>query len=328
MMKAMVCHELGAPSVLRLEERPNRVADRGEIRIGVRAAGINFPDLLMIAGLYQHKPPLPFIPGFEIAGEVIETGPGTDGRKGHLKPGARVMASVRTGGYASEVVAPAAAVRPLPDRFDFVQGAAFQVAYNTAYVALVSRGRLVPGESLLVHGAGGGVGLAAVELGKALGASVIAAVGSRDKRHAVIDAGADHVIFPKPGFREQVKALTDGRGADVVYDPVGGAVFEESLRCTAWGGRLLVIGFAAGQIPSAPANLPLIKGFSIVGVRAGEFGRRHPRRAARNHRALLKLARDGTLTPRIHAALPLEEAADAMELLSQRKVIGKVVLTP
>ena len=324
-MKAILCRELGTPSVLRLEERPTQILSTGDVRIRVRAAGINFPDILMVAGKYQHKPALPFVPGFEISGEVVETGPGCVS----FKAGDKVMASMRTGGYAEECVVTGGAVRHMPTPFDFAQGAAFQVAYSTAYVALVRRANLTKEETLLVHGATGGVGLAAVELGRVLGAKIIATVSKKEKVEPAIQAGAHHVIIlNQNGFRDLVKEITNGNGADVIYDPVGGSIFDESLRCIAWGGRLLVVGFAGGQIPNAPANRILIKGCSVVGVRAGEFARRDPVRGQENYQTLLKLANDKRLKPLIYARLPLHQVTEAMSLLTERKVVGNVVLVP
>ena len=218
---------------------------------------------------------------------------------------------------------------PMPATYSFEEGAAFLVGYSTAYVALVRRGRLAAGEVLLVHGAAGGVGLAAVELGKHLGARVIAVVSSAEKAAAAREAGADDTIDTASGrLRDAVRELTDGRGADVIYDPVGGDAFDESLRCIAWGGRLLVIGFASGRIPALPANLALLKGCSVIGVRAGEFARRDPERGAENYRDLLRLAEAGALRPRVYRTLPLADFEAAMALVTERQVIGKVVIKP
>ena len=324
-MKAVLCEKLGDPSTLSIIDIPLRPPREGEVKITIKAAGINFPDILMVAGKYQHKPKLPFIPGFEVAGQISEMGSASE--KFHC--GDNVMAHMRTGGYAEECVVPIGKIHALPKSFDFAQGAGFQVAYSTAYVSLVPRGNLVEGETLLVHGAAGGVGLAAVQLGKALGAKVIATVSSPKKVLAAKKNGADHVILLKnSGFREKVKEITSGKGADVIYDPVGGKIFDESLRCIAWGGRLLVVGFADGCIPAAPANRILIKGCSVVGVRAGEFARRDPEKGEKASQSILKLARDGLLIPQIHTKLPLTQVAEAMDQISRREVIGKVVLTP
>lgn len=268
MPRAVVCHEYGPPETLRLEEVTRAPLAAGQVRVVLHAAGINFPDVLMVAGQYQLKPPLPFTPGVEAAGEVVEVA-GVDG----IKAGDRVMVKARFGCYAEEIVVAPEQLAPLPENFDFAQGATFLAAHGTAYHALVDRARIAPGETLLVHGAGGGVGLAAVELGKVLGATVIAAASGEDKLAVAKARGADHlVLYGREPFRDAVKRITDGRGADVVFDPVGGAVFEDSLRCIAWGARLLVVGFTGG-IGLARTNLVLIKGASVLGVRAGEAAR-------------------------------------------------------
>jgi NADPH2:quinone reductase len=258
----------------------------------------------------------------EGAGDVIEVGEGVTA----FKPGDKVVLGSKEGCFAEEVVVPAAAVRALPSGFSYEQGAAFPAAYLTAYVALVRRGTLQQGETLLVHGAAGGVGLAAVDLGKILGATVIGTASSDEKRAFLQAYGADHVLA-STGFREEVKALTHGRGADVIFDPVGGDVFDESTRCIAFDGRLLVIGFTSGRIPSVNVNMPLIKGFSVVGVRAGEYGRKFPERGAQNLRAISELATSGKIRPHVCARFPLERALEAMAMLQTRRVIGKVVVT-
>ena len=328
-MRAMICDAIrDTIGGLKLADLPTPEPDPGEVRVRLRAAAVNFPDLLMLQGKYQFKPALPFIPGVEGAGEIAALGAGVD----TLRLGERVMVGARLGTYAEAIVVPANAVRAIPATFDFAEAAAFRAAYNTAYVALVRRGNLRTGETLLVHGASGGVGLAAVELGRHLGATVIATAGSDDKLAIVTAKGAHHVINYTTsegklgGFREAVKALTQGRGADVIYDPVGGDVFDESVRCIAPEGRLLVIGFAGGRIPTVGVNMPLIKEFSIIGVRAGEYGRRHPEQGRENLDALDALANAGKLRPHIFARLPLEQGNEAQALLATRKVIGKVVL--
>jgi NADPH2:quinone reductase len=292
---------------------------------------VNFPDLLMLQGKYQFRPPLPFAPGLEGAGEIDAVGPDLDPQ---LWLGKRVIVGARFGCYAQAICAPVSAVRAIPGPFDLAQGAAFGAAFLTAYVALVRRGHLAAGETLLVHGAAGGVGLAAVALGRVLGAKVIATGGSDEKLAVVKSLGADHVINYSlgdgrmGGFRTAVKELTDGRGADVTFDPVGGDVFDESTHCINWGGRLLVIGFAGGRISKIDVNWPLIKGYSIIGVRAGEFGRRDPQAGRENIEALDAMAEQGLLKPHIFARLPLSQANEAQALLDQRKVIGKVVIEP
>ena len=323
-IKAIVCRRLGPPSVLRLEEvaRPALAAD--QVRVRLHASAVNFPDLLMVAGGYQHKPPLPFVPGFEAAGEIIELGAEVADRA----LGDRVIVRLMTGGYAEEAVAPAASVLPLPANFSFVEGAAFPVAFGTAYVALVSRGRIARGDVLVVLGAAGGVGLAAVELGRLQGATVIAVVSSPAKAEAVRRAGAAHAILADAGdWAERVLQLTDGHGADLIYDPVGGNAFEQAIRGIAWGGRLLVVGFASGRLPSLAADRVQRAGCAVVGVRAGEFARRNPVQAAGNFRTLLRLAAAGQLTPTVYRVLPLSAAVEAIGLLVDRQVIGKVVLT-
>lgn len=324
MVRAVVCRRLGPPEDLRIEELPPAPLGPGEVRVAIHACGVNFPDILMAAGGYQLKPELPFTPGFEAAGEILALGPGVEG----LKPGLRVITRHRFGAYADEVVVPASGVLPLPEGFSFAEGACFAVAYGTAYHALVQRGRLKAGQTLLVHGAGGGVGLAAVELGKLLDAGVIATGSSPAKLAVVRLRGADHIIdYTAAPFAAQVRELTQGQGADVIYDPVGGDVFDQSLSCIAFGGRLLVVGFAAGRIPRFAANRVLLKGCAIVGVRAGEFGRRNPAEGRENTRILLDLASRGLLRPHISHILPIERHAEAMRLLMERKAVGRVVLT-
>jgi NADPH2:quinone reductase len=289
----------------------------GEVLVRIRAAAVNFPDLLQTRGEYQHRPDVPFTLGQEAAGEVVEVGVGAPFKVGD--------AVVGRGGYAEYTVMRDA--RLVPPGVSFSQAAAFGVAYLTAYVALVRRGQAQAGEWLLVHGAAGGVGLAAVDLGKALGLKVIAAAASPEKR-AIIEAdyAPDAVIDSAPGFKDRVKAITAGRGADLIYDPVGGDVFDESIRCIAPDGRLLVIGFASGRIPTLPVNLALIKTFSLIGVRAGEFGRQNPALGRENHEAIWSMLAAGKLHPRDHAELPLDRWREAMDLLANRKVVGKVVL--
>ncbi len=297
----------------------------GEVRVRVRAAAVNFPDLLMTRGDYQLKPDLPFVSGLEFAGEVDAVGAGVSG----WRAGDAVVGGNRFGAMAEYALVPAAALRRKPEALDWDEAAAYPVAYLTAYVALVRCARIEPGETLLVHGAAGGVGLATVDLARALGARVIAAASSAAKRDAIARAYApDAVIAAEPGFREAVKDLTGGKGADVIFDPVGGDVFDESTRCIAFGGRLLVIGFAWGRIPEVSVNRPLIKGFSVVGVRAGEYGRRFPERGAENVAAIDALAAAGRIRPHVHAALDLADWREGFAMLERREVVGKVVLRP
>jgi len=322
MPKAVVCRELGPPERLRLETFASAVLKPGEMRVAIRAAGINFPDILMAAGEYQLKPELPFTPGMEAAGEVIEVDKAAEG----IALGDRVIVKMRHGAYADEAVVTPMQVIPLPSTFDFAEGATFLAAHGTAYHALIDRGQLKSGEVLLVHGAGGGVGLAAVEMGKFLGATVIAAASSEEKLGVAQAKGADHlVLYPREPFRDAVKRITEGRGADVVFDPVGGAVFEDSVRCIAWGARLLVIGFTGG-IGLARTNLLLMKGASVLGVRAGFRITPHRLTGAARIRKLLEWAEAGKIRPHISHRRPLEDFAEAMRLLVERKAIGRVAL--
>jgi NADPH:quinone reductase len=322
MPRAVVCRELGPPERLRLEAFASRSLARGEVRVAIRAAGINFPDILMAAGEYQLKPELPFTPGVEAAGDVIEADAAVRG----VAVGDRVIVKMRHGAYTDEAVVTPAQLTRLPGNFDYAEGATFLAAHGTAYHALVDRGQLAAGEVLLVHGAGGGVGLAAVEIGKLLGATVIAAASSEEKLAMAKARGADHlVLYAREPFRDAVKRITDGRGADVVFDPVGGEIFENSLRCIAWGARLLVIGFTGG-IGLARTNLVLIKGASVVGVRAGEAARKNPALGEARLQALLQWADEGRIRPNVSHRLPLEDCAIAMRLLIDRKAIGRVAL--
>jgi NADPH2:quinone reductase len=322
MPKAVVCRELGPPEKLRLESFASVSLGAGQVRVAIHAAGINFPDILMAAGEYQLKPELPFIPGLEAAGEVIEV----DGAAQGTAVGDKVILKLRHGGYADEAVVAPSQLTPLPSTFDYAEGATFLAAHGTAYHALVDRAQIKSGEVLLVHGAGGGVGLAAVELGKLLGATVIAAASSDEKLAVAQARGADHLVrYGREPFRDAVKRITDGRGADVVYDPVGGEIFEQSLRCIAWGARVLVIGFTGG-IGLARTNLLLIKGASVLGVRAGEAARKNPALDVARIKALGEWAETRKIRPNISHRLPLEDFAPAMRLLIERKAIGRVAL--
>ena len=321
-MKAVVCRVLEGPDALVIEDRPSPVPGPGQVLVRVRAASVNFPDYLMTKGLYQLKPDLPFTPGMEAAGDILALGPDVTG----WAVGDRVVATMRFGAFAEEVLASAEGLMAIPPGFDYATGCAFPAAYSTAWVALRRRDYVKPGEILLVHGAAGGVGLAAVELGKLFGARVIATIGDDAKADVVRRYGADEVINYRNGFREAVLEATGGRGADVIYDPVGGDVFDESTRCIAWGGRILIIGFAGGRIADLKTNMALIKGFSVVGVRAGEFARRDPPAGRENMEALLRLCAEGRINPHVSHRLPLDKAADAMKVLATRQVIGKCVL--
>ncbi len=324
-MRAFVCHEITddlSGVSIREVERPKPGA--GEVLIQVRATSINFPDILLCQGKYQLKLDPPFTPGMDVAGIVAELGSGVDS----FEIGDAVCGGARFGGFADYAVVSAESLRKKPDNFSFEQAAAYPAAYLTAYVALVRRGQLQAGETLLVHGASGGVGMAAIDVGKLLGATVIATGGSDQKLAKVKAYGADHVINARGGFRETVKHLTDGRGADVIYDPVGGDVFDESVRCIAFDGRLLVIGFTSGRIASVPSNMPLIKGFSVVGVRAGEYGRQFPDRGRENIARIWDWAQQGKTRPYVHETLPLEQTVDGFRQLLDRKVVGKLIIQP
>ncbi|NOJ46240.1 NADPH:quinone oxidoreductase family protein [Bradyrhizobium archetypum] len=321
MPKAVVCRELGPPEKLRLETFASVPLAPGQVRVAIRAAGINFPDILMAAGEYQLKPPLPFTPGVEAAGDVIEVSEAQG-----VAVGDRVIVKMRHGAYCDEVVVTPSQLVKLPSTFDYAEGATFLAGHGTAYHALIDRGQLQAGEVLLVHGAAGGVGLAAVELGKLLGATVIATASSDEKLAIAKTRGADHLIrYDREPFREAVKRVTDGRGADVVFDPVGGEVFESSMRCINWGARLLIIGFTGG-IGVAKTNLLMIKGASVLGVRAGEAVRRNPALGEIRIKALTEWAEAGKIRPNVSHRLPLEDYAKAMRLLIERKAIGRVAL--
>ncbi|WP_338690470.1 NADPH:quinone oxidoreductase family protein [Bradyrhizobium sp. 26S5] len=321
MPKAVVCRELGPPERLQLENFASVPLKPGEVRVAIRAAGINFPDILMAAGEYQLKPPLPFTPGSEAAGDVVEVNDAAG-----VAVGDKVIVKMRFGAYCDETVAVPSQLVPVPSTFDYAEGATFLAAHGTAYHALIDRGQIQPGEVLLVHGAGGGVGLAAVEIGKLLGATVIAAASSEEKLAIAKARGADHlVLYAREPFRDAVKRLTDGRGADVVFDPVGGEVFENSMRCINWGARILVVGFTGG-IGLARTNLLMIKGASVLGVRAGEAVRKNPALGEVRIKALSEWAEAGRVRPKISHRLPLEDYAKAMRLLVERKAIGRVAL--
>jgi NADPH2:quinone reductase len=323
-MKAVLCKTFGPPETLVVEDVASPAPGPGEAIIAVKAASVNFPDVLIIENKYQLKPPLPFSPGSELAGVVTSVGEGVT----HLKAGDRVMAITGYGAFAEEVKTEARRTLPIPAGMDFATAASFGLTYATSEHALVDRGALKAGEILLVLGAAGGVGLAAIEIGKILGARVIACASTDEKLAVCRDHGADETInYATEDFRERVKTLTNGKGADVVYDPVGGPYTEPALRSIAWRGRLLVVGFAAGDIPKIPLNLTLLKGCAIVGVFWGDFARREPAHFAEAMKRLESWYKDGRLKPHISATFPLERAADAIALMASRKVTGKVVLT-
>jgi NADPH2:quinone reductase len=296
----------------------------GEVRIRVRAAAVNFPDLMQTRGEHQHKPSVPFTPGMELAGEVDAIGEGVEG----FAPGEPVCGGGR-GGMAEYAVLPATGLRRKPDTLTFSQAAGYPVAYLTAYVAFERCARLQPGEWVLIHGAAGGVGLAAVDLARIMGARVIAASASDHKLEVIArEYAPDATVNVTQGFRERVKELTGGKGADVIYDPVGGDVFDESLRCIAFGGRILSIGFTSGRLPVLPVNIALIKGFSVIGVRAGEYGRQFPQKGRENNEAIWKLAEEGKVKPRVDAEYALDDWRAAFDSLADRKVIGKTIVRP
>ena len=323
-MRAITCDAWGAPRTLNWREVPSKPLEPGQARIRVRACGVNFADTLMVAGKYQVKPAFPFTPGLESAGEVMEVAPGVT----NVAPGARVMAVSRFGGgYTEELVVDAQAVVPIPDAMDFATAAAFPVAYGTSYLALRHRGALQAGETLVVTGAAGGVGLAAVEIGKQMGATVIAIAGGTAKCAVARDHGADHTIDHRVDpIRDRIKELTEGRGADVVYDAVGGDVFDQCLRAVNWEARMLVIGFASGTIPSVPANMILLKNISVTGVVWGAQAARDPVLVSDQLRELLAWWSEGRFTPHVGATFPLHEAGTAMEALLGREVPGRIVL--
>ncbi|QPD00266.1 NADPH:quinone oxidoreductase family protein [Qipengyuania soli] len=324
-MKAVLVSRLSDDlSGVALADLPVPECGEGEVLVRVRAASLNFPDLLMTQGGYQFKPEVPFVSGLEMAGEVVEAPEGSP-----FAVGDRVMGGAKTGAFAEYVALSASSLRPIPERLSFAAAASMGAAYHTAYVALVELGHLQPGQTVLVHGASGGVGLAACDLAKALGANVIAATHRQDKLGPIESiVKPDAAILNTGRFREQVAELTDGRLCDLVYDPVGGDVFDESTRCITFGGKLLVIGFVAGRIPEIAVNIPLIKGFSVVGVRAGEYARRFPERGKRIAAELARLASERRITPHVDRILPLDRWREAFEAMQRGEIIGKIVLEP
>jgi NADPH:quinone reductase len=322
-VKAVLCKEFGPPERLVVEDVAEPALADGEVRIAVRACGVNFPDLLMIAGKYQQQPPMPFSPGAELAGDVIDVADDVSS----IKPGQRVVAVTGYGGMAEQICVHSRRVVPLPDAVDYVPAAAFLLTYATAYHALKQRARLRSGETLAVLGAAGGVGLAAVEIGKMMGATVIGAASAADKLELAGQYGADHLInYSESSLKDSIKEITRGRGADVIFDPVGGDFFEQCLRAVAWGGRILIIGFASGQIPLVPANLPLLKGYAVVGVYWGRFVEQEPETSAANTAALLRLLQEGKLHPHVSETYALEQSAMALAALASRRAKGKIVV--
>ncbi|KQR22771.1 NADPH:quinone oxidoreductase family protein [Deinococcus sp. Leaf326] len=324
-MRALLCQAFAEPETLTVQDLADPVPGPGEVVIAVQAAGVNYPDALMVQGLYQVRPPLPFVPGAEAAGTVAALGEGVTG----LELGQPVVAFTGTGAFATHLLAPAAAVLPLPPGLSPAVAATLPLAYGTSMHALVDRAKLQAGETLLVLGAAGGVGLAAVMIGKALGARVIAGVGSAQKASVAREHGADEVVnYTETDLREALKALCGKNGPDVIYDPVGGDLAEPAFRSIGWGGRYLVVGFAGGDIPKLPLNLPLLKGASLMGVFWGEFARRDPRGNARNFAQLAAWVASGQVRPLVSERYPLERGPEAMRALLERHVTGKVVLTP
>lgn len=322
-MRAQICETLGPPESLVLRDTQVPELKPHEVRIAVKACSINFPDLLTIAGKYQERPDLPFIPGGEVAGMIEEVGSAVSG----LEPGVRVMAVTFLGGLAEYVNAPAAAVFEMPETMPWEVAAGFPGVYGTSYYALKQRAQLQAGETLLVLGASGGVGLAAVQIGAAMGARVIAAAGGEEKtRFLERQACSDVIDYSACDLRETVKALTDGRGADVIYDPVGGDMFDAATRCINWNGRILVVGFAGGRIPQLPVNLTLLKGMSVVGVFYGRFFKEEFTQALQNMNELADLFSEGKLNPHVHRVFELEDTAAAMNTLANREAMGKVIV--
>ena len=322
-MKAVLCKAFGPADTLVVEEVNSPEIKKNEVLLDVHAAGINFPDTLIIEGKYQFKPPFPFSPGGEAAGVISAVGE----KVSHLQVGQRVMALTGWGSCAEQVAVPAYNILLMPEGMDFPTAAAFSMTYGTAIHALKQRGALQEGETLLVLGASGGVGLAAIEIGKAMGARVIAAASSAEKLEVARQAGADELInYQDEDVRERLKTLTKGQGVDVIIDPVGGDLFETVFRSIAWNGRMLVIGFASGTIPSLPANLPLLKGAAVIGVFWGAFAQRQPQDNVANFQQLFAWYTQGKLKPLVSQTFPLEETAAAINTLGARKAVGKLVI--
>ena len=322
-MKAVVCEAFGGPEVLALREVPDpTVPGDGEVTVKIGARGAQYVDVLMLAGKYQLRPEPPFIPGSEAAGEVVAIGPDVT----RFKLGDRVMSRHRLGAFAELGNASAENCDPIPAGLSLDEAAVFRGAYSTAYHALLQRGRLAKGDRILIHGAAGGIGIPAIQIAKLFGSEVIATASTEEKRSVCLAEGADHAIDYQAGFRDKVMELTGGRGVDIIYDPVNGSTFEESLRCLAWAGRILILGFLGGPPALARTNYLLIKGIEAIGVRIGGLNEAHPEIAAANAKVLLDLAAQGKLKPRIWRRFPLSEAAEAVRALIDRKVIGKAVL--
>lgn len=324
-MKAVVCTELGGPETLEVQEQPEPSPEAGEVLVAVEAAGVNFPDVLMIKGEYQFGVPPPFVPGHELAGRIEALGAGVRG----LEVGQRVVANLPWGAFAEKATVVAGAVMPLPDHIEAEQGAAMLLTYATSHYALTLRGQLHRDQTVVVLGAAGGVGAAAVQISKALGARVIACASTAEKLEFCRDLGADELVnYREEDLKQRIKDLTGGQGADVIYDPVGGSLAEAALRATNWDGRYLVVGFASGEIPKIPLNLPLLKGCQIMGVFWGAFTTREPDRYRESVQALFQMAEQGEIRPRIDRVYPFAEAERALRDLVERKVRGKIVLRP
>jgi NADPH2:quinone reductase len=322
-MRALVCREYGPPETLVIEERDDPEPGEGQLLVDIAAAGINFPDVLAIAGKYQVKTPPPFVPGNEAAGMVSATGPGVT----QFAIGDKVIINTTGGAFAEKCIADVKATVPLPVDLSFEQGAGFTVTYGTSYHALKQSAQLQPGETVLVLGAAGGVGITAVEIAKAMGARVIAAASSDEKLEFARSAGADQLInYSKLPLKETVKELTGGDGADVVYDPVGGELAEQAFRATAWHGRYLVIGFACGDIPKFAANIALLKEASIIGIWWGTWAMKNPQLQIQNMLEMAQLIKEGTLTPRVTESYTLNEFRDAFRAITERRARGKVIL--
>ena len=324
-MKAVVCNAWGLPDTLVVEELPDPAPGPGQVALDVMAAGVNFPDVLIIQGKYQFQPELPFTPGSELSGVVRALGDGVD----HLKVGDKVIAFTAQGAFAQQIVVPAQACMPMPPGMDFDTAAAITLTYGTSHHAVVDRAALKEGETMLVLGAAGGVGLAAIEIGKALGARVIAAASSDEKLAVCREHGADATInYSTEDLREAIKAATGGKGPDVIYDPVGGIYAEPAFRSIGWRGRYLVVGFANGEIPKLPLNLTLLKGASLMGVFWGEFAKREPKANMAAMRQLMGWLAEGKIKPRISGRYALADTAAALNDMAARKVTGKVVIQP
>jgi len=323
-MKAVLCKSHGMPDTLVVEDVPSPDLSEGQVLITVKACGVNFPDTLIIQGKYQFKPDLPFSPGAEVSGVIKAVGDGVT----NVSVGDRVIAFSTWGGFAEELAVDATRLIKMSDKMEFEKASAFILTYGTSYHALKDRANIQPGETLLVLGASGGVGLAAIQLGKAMGARVIAAASTKEKLDVCAANGADELInYSSEDLRARVKEITQGTGVDVIYDPVGGPLSEKALRDMSWRGRFLVVGFAVGEIPKVPLNLALLKGCSIVGVFWGDFTRREPALNEANNQELMRLFEAGKISPHIHKVYPLTQASEALNELLDKKVSGKVVLS-